>query len=288
MTSLAATQPSAGKSENESGSGSESEKARLPKIQLLCRFETSSKAFNNAVKKHFPKLRDFTSVTIHNCSLVELPDDVQFDAIVSPANSYGFMDGAFDDAISIALSPNRREAYRWTTKKVHDGLYRKWRGYAPPGSCTIVDVRKDAAWHEMKRVELEQKPDAGAAATSGGDADRHVGGCKYVALCPTMRVPHSVKWDLEVVYECIWALLCAIDTHNREMHADPELHVNSILMTPLATGVGRVSEVKWATQCVLAIKYWVEAAVENTQKWSDLQWDDIDESDDALEATHDL
>src|ERR1700760_4518953 len=96
----------------------ESQKPRLPTINLLCREETSSEAFEDAVKMFFPNLYELTNITIHNCSMAKLPSKVQFDAIVSPANSYGFMDGAFDDAISVALSPNRREAYGWTTRKV--------------------------------------------------------------------------------------------------------------------------------------------------------------------------
>lgn len=247
----------------------ESQKPHLPTINLLCRFESSSQAFQDAVKKYFPTLYEATNVIIHNCSLRTLPSDVRYDAIVSPANSYGFMDGAFDDAISVALSPNPREGYGWTTKKVQAALYQKWRGYAPPGSCTLIDVRRDSTWHQIKRAEQDNK-------RTGKDAEEsteHGGGCKYVALCPTMRVPREVKWDREVVFECIWSLLCAIERHNGEIH-DPELQVKSILMTPLATGIGRVSEPKWAAQCVLAIKYWVEA-VENPQKWSNLQWEDV-------------
>ena len=261
----------------------ESQKPHLPTINLLCRFETSSQAFQDAVKKYFPNLFEATNVTIYNCSLARLPSEVRFDAIVSPANSYGFMDGAFDDAISITLSPNPREGYGWTTKKVQTTLYQKWRGYAPPGSCTLIDVRKDSTWHQIKRAEQNSKSTAEAPEESG----EHKGGCKYIALCPTMRVPREVKWDREVIFECIWSLLCAIDGHNREVH-DPELQIKSILMTPLATGVGKVTEAKWAAQCVMAMMYWVEA-VENPQKWSNLQWEDVyDDSSEMLDSTNSL
>ncbi|KAF2420147.1 macro domain-like protein [Tothia fuscella] len=236
---------------------------RLPNIHLLCKFESASKAFKEAVKKYYPKLHDHTTVTIHNCSLARLPPDVQIDAIVSPANSYGFMDGAFDDAISIFLSPNPKEGYSWTTKKVQSALYKKSRGYAPPGSCTLID---NAGPYE--------------------ESENHKAGCRYIALCPTMRVPHQVKWDREVIFECIWSLLCAIDTHNQEI-GDEHLQIKNILMTPLATGVGRVSDAKWAAQCVLAMKYWVEA-VENSGKWSNLQWEDVYNFSEALELTHGL
>jgi O-acetyl-ADP-ribose deacetylase (regulator of RNase III) len=259
------------------------QKAFLPKINLLCRFETSSQAFQEAVQEFFPGLYEAAKVTIHNCSLAGLPPNVQFDAIVSPANSYGFMDGAFDDAISIALSPNTKEGYGWTTKKVQSALYQKWRGYAPPGTCTVIDARRDSAWFDFKRAEQNGKH----ASETPEESSEHRGGCKYIALCPTMRVPRNTKWDREVAFECVWSLLCAIDAHNREV-SDPGLRIESILMTPLATGVGRVSERKWAAQCLLAIKYWVEA-VENPDKWSNLQWGEVyDESSKMLDSTHEL
>jgi O-acetyl-ADP-ribose deacetylase (regulator of RNase III) len=235
------------------------------------------------VEKYFPTLYEATNVTIHNCSLARLPSEVQFDAIVSPANSYGFMDGAFDDAISIALSPNPREGYGWTTNKVQATLYQKWRGYAPPGSCTLVDVRKDSTWHELKRGEENSNTTAEAPEESG----KHKGGCKYIALCPTMRVPRKVDWDREVVFECAWSLWCALDAHNREVE-NSALQIKSILMTPLATGTGKVSEAKWAAQYVMAMKYWIEA-VENPRKWSNLKWYDVYyDSSEMLDSTDKL
>jgi O-acetyl-ADP-ribose deacetylase (regulator of RNase III) len=261
----------------------ESQAPRLPTINLLCRYKSASKAFDDAVKKYFPNLHELTTITTYNCSLAQLPSEVQFDAIVSPANSYGFMDGAFDDAITIALSPNTLEGYGWTTKKVQTSLYQQSRGYAPPGSCTLIDARKDSAWYDIKRAEKTDD----STEKAPKENTEHKGGCKYIALCPTMRVPRQVKWDREVIFECMWSLLCVIDKHNREVQ-QPELQIKSILMTPLATGVGKVSDEKWAAQCVMAMKYWVEA-VQNPQKWSNLQWEEVyyDQSE-LLDSTHDM
>jgi O-acetyl-ADP-ribose deacetylase (regulator of RNase III) len=268
----------------------ESQQAHIPTINLLCQYETSSRAFRDAVNKYFPSLYEGTNVIVHNCKLANLPSTIQYDAIVSPANSYGFMDGAFDDAISIALSPNPIEGYDWTTKKVQSALYQKSRGYAPPGSCTIIDVRRDSAWHDIKRAEESRMWEDAEEKTTGETSEasnEHKGGCKYIALCPTMRVPRQVKWDREVIFGCIWSLLCALDAHNREEH-DPQLKIKSILMTPLATGVGKVSEARWAAQCVLAMKYWLEA-VHNPQKWMNLQWSDVYyDSSVLLDSTHNM
>lgn len=50
--------------------------------------------------------------------------------------------------------------------------------------------------------------------------------------------------------------------------------IESILITPLATGVGRVSPDKWAAQFVLALKHFVDA-LERPERWSRLDWGDV-------------
>jgi hypothetical protein len=46
-------------------------------------------------------------------------------------------------------------------------------------------------------------------------------------------------------------------------------------MTPLATGIGKVSKERWAVQTVLALAHYVDA-LEQPEKWSSLQWDTIE------------
>ncbi|KAF5020729.1 hypothetical protein F66182_7231 [Fusarium sp. NRRL 66182] len=222
-----------------------SSSSHVPRIHLLCMEERFSDAFQEARKSR--KLPSSVSIEIHNCALSQLQDSVKFDTIVSPANSYGRLDGAFDDAISRAISP--RDDYLALTGVAQEKLYKQWRGFAPPGTCTLVDIPP----------QFEAR-------------SRNVWGTRRVALCPTMRMPADVGWDKEVVYECIWSLLCAVDNHNRE--ARDEDKIRSLLMTPLATGVGRVSAEKWALQTVLAMKHFVEAS-ENPGKWSSMRWEDL-------------
>ena len=45
-------------------------------------------------------------------------------------------------------------------------------------------------------------------------------------------------------------------------------------MTPLATGVGRVSPQRWAEQCVLAMKHFHQA-MEKPESWSQLNWKEL-------------
>jgi O-acetyl-ADP-ribose deacetylase (regulator of RNase III) len=223
----------------------------IPNIHLLCMEEHFSDAFTEA--RNSWNLPSSVSVQIHNYALSQLPSSTRFDTIVSPANSYGRLDGAFDDAISRALSP--RDDYLALTHAAQEKLYEQWRGFAPPGTCTLVRI-----------------PDEFRARS------RNVWGCRRVALCPTMRIPDDVRWDREVVYECIWSLLCAVGNHNRDVRAgkagEGEEEIRSILMTPLATGVGRVTAKRWAEQAVLAMSHYVEADA-NPKKFSKLEWEEF-------------
>jgi O-acetyl-ADP-ribose deacetylase (regulator of RNase III) len=196
-----------------------------------------------------------------------LDSNVKFNCVVSPANSYGLLDGGFDDAISRAFSP--ADNYYALTRHVQIELYKQYRGFVPPGTCTIIPIPKEYA--ERSKT-----------------TDRW--GCRWLALCPTMRVPYNANWDREVVYECVWSLLCAIDRHNRSARhsSDSELResvIDSILMTPLATGVGRVSAERWAHQTVLALKHYI-SAVENAAQWTSLDWNQVGKLSDEVAETH--
>ncbi|KAJ5232063.1 hypothetical protein N7468_005019 [Penicillium chermesinum] len=228
--------------------------SRIPEILLLCMDNNFITAFNEALRARWPGYTpDKVKITPINARLNNLPGSTTFDLVVSPANSYGRLDGAFDDAISMAFSP--RDDYYALTRAAQRVLYDKWRGYAPPGTCTLVEFPR-----ALKRNKFE---------------------CKWVALCPTMREPTNVTWDREVVFECIWSLLCQIEGHNRQSKHDP---IRTILMTPLATGIGKVSKERWAAQTVVALKQFVEALTE-PETWSRLEWDKISQTGDEIKAT---
>lgn len=237
------------------------DKMAIPHIRLLCMEKKFSDAFTTALEAY--TLPTSVKIDIHNFPLSQLPASFSFDTVVSPANSYGRLDGAFDDAISRAFSP--KDDYFALTQVAQRLLYRQWRGFAPPGTCTLVRI-----------------PDSFQLRSN------NVWGTKRVALCPTMRVPRDTRWDKEVVYECIWSLLCAIDSHNRDVKdgkvAEGEEEIQTVLMTPLATGCGRVSPERWATQLVLALTNYA-SALEDEEKWSSLEWDAIDASAIEVERT---
>ncbi|EAW08795.1 uncharacterized protein ACLA_097330 [Aspergillus clavatus NRRL 1] len=219
--------------------------SNIPHIHLLCMEDRFISAFHRARAQYWPRSHH-PNLTIHNTSLAQLPAATKFNLIVSPANSYGRLDGAFDDAISRAFAP--KADYHALTRAAQRVLYEKWRGFAPPGTCSLVPFPpelQDNAW-----------------------------GCRWVAICPTMRVPERVVWDREVVYECVWSLLCEVEGWNRRRQDRAKERIEAVLVTPLATGVGAVSPEKWAAQFVLAMKHFVDA-VERPERWGALGWEEI-------------
>ncbi|KAF3384312.1 hypothetical protein F1880_002507 [Penicillium rolfsii] len=228
--------------------------SNIPEILLLCMESEFITAFDEAMQTYWPDFApDKVKITSFNARLNSLPPSVKFDLVVSPANSYGRLDGAFDHAISLAFSP--RQDYHALTRAAQLVLYDKWRGYAPPGSCTLVEFPENLKQNSRN--------------------------CSWVAICPTMREPENVNWDREVVYECVWSLLCQLEGHNR-CNADNK--IETILMTPLATGVGKVSKERWAAQAVMAMKHFVNS-LEKPEEWSSLQWDTIEKINDEVRQT---
>ena len=129
-------------------------------------------------------------------------------------------------------------------------LYEKLKGYAPPGSCTLVPL-------------------------DGTVCENNAHGCSFIALCPTMRIPEDVVWNREIVYNCVWSLLIALEQHNRvvELSGDDGNSIRRILMTGLATGVGNVSPQRCAQQMALAVRDFIDAS-QNPDKWRSMGWDD--------------
>ncbi|KAA8648324.1 hypothetical protein EYZ11_005731 [Aspergillus tanneri] len=233
----------------------------LPEILLLCMEEQYSSEFHHALPSVWPAFASNPPITITtlNERLAAVPDTHSFQLVVSPANSYGRLDGAFDDAISRAFCRPHHD-YDTLTRAAQQTLYDRWRGFAPPGTCTLVPFPEEL---------VGENP----------------WGCKWVAICPTMRCPSRVSWDREVVYKCVWSLLCEVERWNREVRekASGE-RISRILMTPLATGVGRVTKERWAAQLIMALKHFVDA-VERPERWQSLSWEDIYAEVEEVEKT---
>ncbi|EGC48451.1 conserved hypothetical protein [Histoplasma capsulatum var. duboisii H88] len=262
----------------------------LPEILLLCREKENIVAFQDALRKHWPAITFFSPSSSTTTSpqptqqaeqklkiiplnerLNTVPHTQPFDLVVSPANSYGRLDGAFDDAISRTFClPDH--PYLTLTRAAQKTLYERWRGYAPPGTCTLVPFPEEIV-----------------------KAGKALGGCRWVALCPTMRMPENVVWDREVVYKCVWSLMGEVEKWNREVREEGgggeeggkearRRRIDRILMPPLAVGVGKVSKERWAGQAVLAMKHFVDA-LERPERWGRLDWEELGKDSFEVETT---
>ncbi len=162
-----------------------------------------------------------------------------FDCIVSPANSYARLDGSFDLVISKTICPGNPEA---VTDYCQRYVQHAWNGYQVPGTCLLIPV------------------------SSFGEKRYQV---KYIAHCPTMRVPGNCRWNKDIVYNCIWSLLNALRIHNR---ARPEMAIKSVFVTGLGTGIGRFPSETCAAQMILAYRHFMDhlAKTDVTTSWNEV------------------
>jgi O-acetyl-ADP-ribose deacetylase (regulator of RNase III) len=135
--------------------------------------------------------------------------------MVSAANSFGLMDGGVDAAITRFFG--HELMYR-----VQERIIRDYRGEQLVGTSMIVET----------------------------DHPKH----PYLAHTPTMRVPMAIS-RTDNVYKAMWAMLLAVDHHNR---ATPEAQQIKIIACPgLGTGTGQVPVRQAARQMMLAYTHFL-------------------------------
>lgn len=182
-------------------------------------------------------------------TLIAGPDRIPFDCVVSPANSFGLMDGGIDLALSRAFG-----GVDVTIAHVQKALWTECLGQQNTGTCLIIDMAPLA------------------------------GPCKFLAHCPTMRVPCTIDPGSDIVYRCMWSILLAVHKHNLQ-HADaPDSSISRLLCSGLGTGVGRVPAAVCAEQMVLAIKHYLELAVLPQGVPKVWDWNAAEVCDDEVQA----
>lgn len=169
---------------------------------------------------------------------------VTFDCIVSPANSYGIMDGGsvsdlqlrpptcsanillrFDFYLSMTFSPPND--FHVLTRLVQAAIRNRYYGFAPPGSCILVPGLPPNDFS-----------------------------CKTIAVCPTMRYPEEMTWHKDIVYNTMWSLLVELENWNKKVD-DEENKIKRVLMTGLGTGIGKIPAADCARQMALAVKHFL-------------------------------
>jgi O-acetyl-ADP-ribose deacetylase (regulator of RNase III) len=150
-----------------------------------------------------------------------------FDCIVSPANSYARLDGSFDAFISRMFSP---DAPSLVSDHCQEYLHAIYNGYQAPGTCLLIPM--------IKFFPNEFS-------------------CRYIAHCPTMRMPSDCRWNKEVVYNCMWNLLCELNRHNKYHTGEGQRDITTVLVTGLGTGVGNFPFDTCAKQMIFAYKHYL-------------------------------
>lgn len=162
---------------------------------------------------------------------------------VSPANSFGFMDGGIDYAYSREMFPGVEQALK---KRIRQGGYRSTldRDYLPIGSALLIDL----------------------------DGIAHEGRHKHCALIasPTMWLPQSVS-NTRNAYVAFFTVLSLLDRYNTSQHTRYPVH--TLVCPALCTGVGKMPVARAAQQMVEALEDFYERQVSDAQSDGDGQDD---------------
>ncbi len=164
--------------------------------------------------------------------------DVQCDAIVSPANSFGFMDGGIDMAISRHFGWHVQERVQEIIKTRHHGEL-------------LVGTADIAATDDSK--------------------------IPYVIAAPTMRVPMRLKSNSIAIYLATRAVLLLVKYgvfSDGMIHRDDtsiSLAVQRVAIPGMGTGVGKFSPQTCATQMKQAVDDVILEEYTYPTSWADAQ-----------------
>lgn len=136
-------------------------------------------------------------------------EDIDFDCINSPANSFGLMDGGIDEAITMLFGQQMMD-------RVQIMIIEKYGGEQPVGTSEIVRGTADG----IDRV-------------------------RYVAHTPTMIIPSLIS-NTDNVYMAMRAMLMAVENHNKAADTFGVQRINTLVCSGLGTGAGRVPFAKAA------------------------------------------
>ncbi len=118
------------------------------------------------------RFEDFESVSVVNGYFEDISE---YDCLVSPANSFGLMDGGVDLAITRYFGLDLMD-------RVQQHIIRNFRGEQPVGTSFIINTNHPTH--------------------------------PFLAHTPTMRVPMSIS-QTDNVYLAMWAMLLAVWQHNQ-------------------------------------------------------------------------
>ncbi|XP_076467305.1 uncharacterized protein LOC143298335 [Babylonia areolata] len=155
------------------------------------------------------------------------------DAIVSPANSFGFMDGGIDMVYSLHFG--------WQMmKRLQEEINRQKDGELLVGDALIIPAYEDEKAEQQVREKAEQVPE-----WSIHNEGQPI---KYLISAPTMRTPIDVSQTVNA-YLAFRAVILAVKRHNADSTKAP---IRSVLCPGLGTAVGMMPAPVCAKQMLRA------------------------------------
>lgn len=148
------------------------------------------------------------------------------DAIVSPANSFGFMDGGIDMAYS--------RHFGWQLmNRLQETIMTEKNGELLVGDAVIIPTCGQSYW--------------GKTELTSWDSCNQGTPIKFLISAPTMRIPENVSNTVNA-YLAFRAVILAIQKHNKESPKSGLAPIHSVLCPGLATNVGKMPPQKNAKQ----------------------------------------
>ena len=179
---------------------------------------------SNAWKQVF---HDVKNVIVKNSSIFDYPSDV----IISPANSFGFMNGGIDFSISKNLG--------WhIEKKVQKLIREKYFGELLVGQSLIVSTENTSF--------------------------------PYLISAPTMRNPMTI-WRTPNVYLAMKAILTLLKYGKFENGEPIKNKINTVAIPGLGTGVGQVPPLVCARQMRIAWEDVMNEKYLSEEGWEELR-----------------
>lgn len=149
----------------------------------------------------------------------------EFDCMVSAANSFGLMDGGVDLAIV-------RFFGRALEERVQKHILEQYLGEQPIGTSFIIET------------EHEKHP--------------------FIAHTPTMRIPMTIALT-DNVYNAMWAMLVAVQQHNRLN----DRKIKTIACPGLGTATGEVPYDEAARQMAAAYRHFLNPPSRISWRYAD-------------------
>lgn len=159
-----------------------------------------NKEMTDAWRSHFEEPHDSRICVVNDNFAHFMESHPNVEAIVSPANSFGLMDGGYDKAIVDYFGKGIMHA-------VQNAIMNQWRGEQPVGTSMVVYSDKFLYEDDIFRSSI----------------------CQILIHTPTMRVPEVII-DPRIVYQCMRTTLLKVIREE----------VSSVVIPAFGGGCGKV------------------------------------------------